>query len=479
MNLSYFKTFAVLVLAFCGTAGRLGAQTLNEAKALYQEGKYEEAMPAFAKFVKSSPSNGSYNHWYGVCLFETGDLKGAEKYLKVGVRRRVQESYRYLGELYLKTYRFDEASEMFEDYIDLLEKKKADTTLAEVRLSAAEEGGRMLSKVEKVQVIDSVVVDKSAILDAYTLSEECGHLSDYRDFFQVADTIHSTVFMNQKGSQVYYARLSDGRYRLFCQSRLMDRWGDEKILDVNMDGDDNYPFVLPDGATIYFASDGSGSLGGYDLFITRYNTESNAYLNPEQLGMPFNSPYNDYMMVIDEVKGLGWFVSDRFQPEGKACVYLFIPNESHERVETDDLDLKRAWASLGSIRVTQDSLANYGERIALAHQVIPYGKKAVERDFVFPIDDNTVYYKLDDIKSPEARALYQKLIDLNQRIAALRESLDKRRAAYAAGNSAKRESLSAGILADEQKLDAMLAQPAGLEKEARNAEIIYLNRNKR
>ena len=185
------------------------------------------------------------------------------------------------------------------------------------------------------------------------------------------------------------------------------------------------------------------------------------------------------MMVLDEVKGLGWFVSDRFQPEGKACVYLFIPNESRERVETEDLDVKRAWASLASIRVTQDSLANYREQVALAHKVIPYGQKRIEQDFVFPIDDQTVYYKIEDIRSPEARSLYQKVINLNRQIKELRESLDERRMAYASGNEAKKESLSDGILADEQLLEELLGQPAGLEKAARNAEINYLKQNRR
>ena len=87
----------------------------------------------------------------------------------------------------------------------------------------------------------------------------------------------------------------------------MDEWGDEKQLpmNINSNDDDNYPFVLSDGATIYYSSKGNGSIGGYDLFVTRYNINSDTYLAPEQLGMPFNSPYNDYMMVFDEVKGLG------------------------------------------------------------------------------------------------------------------------------------------------------------------------------
>ena len=51
---------------------------------------------------------------------------------------------------------------------------------------------------------------------------------------------------------------------------------------------------------------------------------------PENVGMPFNSPYNDYMYVIDEFNDLGWFASDRYQPEDKVCVYVFVPNESKQ-----------------------------------------------------------------------------------------------------------------------------------------------------
>lgn len=56
---------------------------------------------------------------------------------------------------------------------------------------------------------------------------------------------------------------------------------------------------MADGVTIYYASDGEG-LGGYDIFVTRYNTNTDTYLVPENVGMPFNSPYNDYMYVIDD-----------------------------------------------------------------------------------------------------------------------------------------------------------------------------------
>ena len=96
----------------------LQAQSLDQAKKLYNEGQYAEAKPAFEKLVKQAPSNSSYNHWYGVCCYETGDLAGAEKHLKVAVKRKVQEAYRYLSDVYYQTYRFDEAAEMMEALVE-------------------------------------------------------------------------------------------------------------------------------------------------------------------------------------------------------------------------------------------------------------------------------------------------------------------------------------------------------------------------
>ena len=470
-----FYTIGITLLC-----GGLHAQSLAEAKKLYNEGKYAEAKPAFEKLVKQAPSNSSYNHWYGVCCYETGDLTGAEKHLKVAVKRKVQEAYRYMSEVYYKTYRFDQAGEMLEEYINLLAKKKQDPQAFEAKLDLANNAQRMMEKVEDIQIIDSLVVDKDNFLSAYILSEESGTLDSYKDFFQTNEPVSSTVYKNQKGDKIYYAHSTDNdHYCLFTQSMLMDEWGDEKQLpmNINSDADDGYPFVLSDGVTIYYASKGNGSLGGYDLFVTRYNINSDTYLTPEQLGMPYNSPFNDYMMVIDEAKQLGWFVSDRYQPEGKVCVYLFIPNDNRERVDSEDIELKRARASIASIKDSWKPGSNYEELIHLAHTEIPYGRIEIKKDFTFPIHDDIVYYTLDDIQSPEAKNYYEKVVSIHRQIKELNEKLESLRASYIKGNKAKREQLKPTILDAEEKLNNLLAQPDEWEKKARNAEIVYLRNN--
>lgn len=463
-------------LLFCG----LKAQSLDQAKKLYNEGKFEEAKPAFEKLVERTPGNSSYNQWYGVCLYETGDKVNAEKYLRVAAKRNVQESYRYLGELCYETYRFEESKEMYQEYIDLLTKKKQDTLPWEQKLELSKNALRMMEKTEDIQLIDSTVVDKESFLAAYKLSEESGSLMMFSDFFQL-NGVESTVYMNQKQDKIFYAQETpDNQYCLFTQSKLMDKWGDKKMLpmNVNSSNNENYPFVLSDGVTIYYASTGNGSLGGYDLFVTRYNISSDSYLVPEQMGMPFNSPFNDYMMVLDETKGLGWFVSDRFQPEGKVCVYVFIPNSDRKRLETDNIELKRSRAAITSIKDSWVEASNYSNLIQLAHQEIISGTNEVKKDFDFVISDDIVYYTLSDFGSPEAKNYYEKVIALRKQLNELKVKLADFRKSYKAGSKTEKEQLASSILQAEEQLEELGNEPYELEKKARNAEVIFL-RNKR
>lgn len=459
----------------------LRAQSLDQAKKLYNQGEYEKAKPAFAKLVKMSPGNSSYNQWYGVCCFETGELEESQRYLEFAAKRKIPEAYRYLGQLYYLSYRFDEAVEMYDQYISFLEKRKKDTTDWKAKRDLAETAARMMRNTEDVQIIDSVVVDKDRFLSVYPLSEESGSLIPYTQFFDTDRPVESVVYRNEKQDRIYYAHpTEEDRYCLYTQSRLMDKWGDEKQLPMNINSreDENYPFLLSDGVTVYFASKGNGSLGGYDLFITRYNTNSDTYLTPEQMGMPFNSPYNDYMMVIDETKGLGWFVSDRFQPEGKVAVYLFIPNDERNRVETDDEAIKRERARITAIRDSWKEGAGYEKLIELARTHIPSPVNEIKKDFDFVITDQVVYYTLDEIQSPEARSYYEKAVALRDRLRSLAEELDGLRQAYASADAAQQQKLKPVILQAEQKIESLSAEPEGWEIKARNAELFFL-KNKR
>jgi TolA-binding protein len=465
----------VTALVFLSAIAPLFAQSLDQAKTLYLEGKYAEAKPVFEKLVRQSPNNSSYNQWYGVCCYETGDRKAAEKFLLVANKRKVTESYRYLAMLYSDEYRFDEAADMWDGYIEALIKKKENVSEYETLREQAKNLHRMQEKTEDVQIIDSIVTAKADFLAAYNLGDESGSLATYDEFFHSQKGFQSTVFTNQKGDKIYYAQPADnetGSYALFSQSKLLDAWGDEKQLFPNSVKDNNYPFVLSDGVTMYFSSKGNESIGGYDLFLTRYNTASNAFLAPEQLGMPFNSTANDYMMVIDETKGLGWFVSDRNQPDGLVCVYLFIPDPSRKRIDAElyPPDVIRSRAALNSIKDTWKKEADYNALISLAHQSALTKTVEKKKEFEFVINDRITYYNMQDIKNKEAKELFQETLKLTKQIETLQLKLDDIRTAYSKGNAATKEQLRPTILQAENQLATLTLKMHEQEKMARNAE---------
>jgi hypothetical protein len=375
-------------------------------------------------------------------------------------------------------YRYKEAAVMWEDYINQLTKKKEHTETYKSLLDRVEKLGRMKDRAEDVQIIDSMVVSKDRILSAYFLSEDCGVLQMDRDFLNSSDASLSTVYINPKGDRAFYARqVPDGKYALYTQTKLLDIWTDEKALFSSDTEDNNYPFVLGDGVTLYFASKGNGSIGGYDLFITRYNTNSNAYLAPEQLSMPFNSPANDYMMVVDEGKGLGWFVSDRFQPEGKVCVYLFIPNDSRRQLaEVENDEYLRSRAALTSIRDTWRTENNYEELILLAKTNVMNTQKQENHDFDFFINDRTVYYSLTDFRSTEAKSFFERVLGLKQQANTIANNLNEKRQAYLQGNKSVKDQMRPAVLNEENQLRSLLSQIDEWEKRTRNAENMYLRK---
>ena len=165
MQRSILRIIAPTLLFWAGIAGGTRAQSLEQAKQLYNEGRYAEAKPLFEQLVTQSPANASYNLWYGVCCYETGALDTAERYLTAAHRRKSPDSYRYLADLYTRTYRFDEASTMLRSQMAQLKKKRgADTTPIENQLQALEKMQRMQEKTELVRVIDSMVVAKDRLL---------------------------------------------------------------------------------------------------------------------------------------------------------------------------------------------------------------------------------------------------------------------------------------------------------------------------
>ena len=338
---------------------------------------------------------------------------------------------------------------------------------------------RMLRNTSRICFIDSFRISKEQLFETYILSESTGTFYPSEEFFD--DGSQGEVFMPETGQNILYSRMTaQGLFRLFTKFKSFDRWTDETPVNgLDTDGDLRYPFLMNDGITIYYAATGSESLGGLDIFVSRYNSATGKYLKPENIGMPFNSEANDYFYVIDESDNLGWFATDRRQPEDTVCVYVFIPSERNQKYNYengDTLAIHRA-ARLTSISDTQSDLSAVRaarQRLTLLRYEL--SEKAEQGSFTYLIDDVTIYHELSDFKSPDAAKLYQRWADLKHQYETDLDKLNKQRDDYANASRQEKERMTAQMLEFEEKVLKTEQQVIKLENDVRTTEINYLNR---
>ena len=348
-------------------------------------------------------------------------------------------------------------------------------------MARARKAKLMLRHVEQVPIIDSLIVDADSFFKHYKMTPESGRIGT-AEMLGVAIPDSAIGYMPQRGDKVFFG-MPNGEtgYDLCSMNKLTDgRWSRISPLPegVNTPRDEAYPFFLNDGVTLYFASNGEGSIGGYDIFITRLNLENNTYLKPENVGMPFNSVFNDYMMAVDEMLNIGWFVSDRELIPGKVTVYLFIPNESKRTYDLDSVqtDIK-SLALIRSIRDSWPEGADYTELLEKLNHIKEV-QTVARPDFVFAIYNGIHYTHLDQFTSAEARNLYVKANETRKHIAQLEAEAAKLRPKYAKSEGTTRQRLAAEIGSLEAQLLTLYPQPGKYENQARKAEIDALQKRR-
>lgn len=376
----------------------------------------------------------------------------------------------------LRDLRFDDALTLIKKGITQAKKKRQSTTLLERQQREATLGQQMLKGTARIVVVDSVLVPKSNLLNAYQFSSEVGKIWLEKSEF---GTNSLAVYETERGNRLYRAQVvgdSLMSLRLVCVDKENGQTGQPRALEgLGINGDANYPFMMADGITFYFAAKADGGLGNYDLYITRYNTDEERFYKAENLGFPYNSYANDYLLVIDEVNNIGWFASDRYQPADKVCVYTFIPATSRHTIDYEHADpvLLRQQASLRPIQSTwteENALQRAQAKQRLA-KIQANQTQQKQHDFELVINDNYTYTSLNDFKSAAAKQLCQQWLQKKKNLETLRQQLDGLRDEYAQANRTRQRAMTQQILDLEHRVDELTIEVAEAEKATRNTEL--------
>ena len=131
--------------------------------------------------------------------------------------------------------------------------------------------------------------------------------------------------LSPDANKIYFSSDMPGGYGLldlYVCERKGDSWGQPVNLGptINTSGSDGFPFLDNEGG-IYFASNGRGGLGGYDIFFSPKS--GSGTVEVINLGFPVNSSYDDFGWFQNESATSGYFASNREDKNDNDDIYSF------------------------------------------------------------------------------------------------------------------------------------------------------------
>lgn len=433
------------------------AITKKDAQTLVENHQYEEAIVALRSLMKQSAyaKDGDCNKLLGQSLCLTGRYKEALPHLQNAIRvNRRSGAQWYLAITLQHLYDFQGALDAIEAYRPVLKSdmwlERADSLTAE-----CQQGLRALNHIEDVEIIDSLFVNKSSFFSFYKLGPESGRV--------LSNEQNGLFFENQAADYRIYA--SNG---IFHESyKIQDAW--EEPHPLKGIGSEEFqmiaPFMRTDGETLYFACDSTPGIGGLDIYKTRFNSEEGEFYQAERLGMPFNSPFDDYMMAIDESHQVGWWATDRGGNPDSVLVYLFKLNDNPEYL--DEADESRA--RIDRIADSWKSKEGYGELISSIANT-ENQQDAKDRIRIL-ISDRYVYDSLDQFRNPESRKSYEQILKTGIIIEDKESHLRELRSLYANSSGSQKSQIAGQIRQEEESLYTLYRQIHLEEKKMRRLEI--------
>lgn len=159
--------------------------------------------------------------------------------------------------------------------------------------------------------------------DLYTsdrnLNGDFTKIKPMHPFISDPKTIETSGSFTSDGNVFFFARRQtiDDQSDIYMVRKLPNgQWGMPQKLpeQINTPYNEDFPYIGADGVTLYFASEGHNTIGGYDLFKSTWNPDENTWTPAENLGYPINSTGDDRSICMTPDNRVGYIST--FRPNG-------------------------------------------------------------------------------------------------------------------------------------------------------------------
>ncbi len=139
--------------------------------------------------------------------------------------------------------------------------------------------------------------------------------------------LESDFYINDVENKILFASKRGGNGLDIYESNLKidGTWSSPKPIagKVNSRFDEDSPFISHNGQTLYFSSNRPESMGGFDVFQSKYNTVTKTWSEPINLGFPINTIDDEINYQLQEDNLSGFLSSNRLHSLGDYDIYYF------------------------------------------------------------------------------------------------------------------------------------------------------------
>ena len=305
----------------------------ERANELFEKEQYVEATPLYLQILSLHPKESEWNFKYGACLlFNSGNKKEAIRYLKYGVNTpgTDQRVFYFYGRALHLDYQFDSAKKFYQKYQS--QRDKPDKRYpVEREIQMCESGKKLLTTFTDIIVTDKKQINAGNFYEIYTASQIVGGSivvnADFQSKLDKKKGHIPTVHIPPNAKRIFYSSYGEDERTgkdIFMRIRLPNgNWGKAQPVPggVNSREDEDFPFLHASGNFLYFSSKGHNSMGGYDIFMSPFDPNTNSFGPPENVDFAISSPDDDLFYVVDASFSNAYFASSRSSEQDMLHVY--------------------------------------------------------------------------------------------------------------------------------------------------------------
>ena len=299
------------------------------------------------------------------------------------------------------------SSKKRKDYNIYVSKKKSNQTI----WNKAKLAGKLINTIDD-EFVAGLSTDGNTLMvhyDEHSGFEDINISSRVKGMYRELDDLGTRINSAFKEEGACFSKTGDtlffasnrsggfGGFDLYYSLKVNGKqWGKPINMGpvVNSASDENYPNIDPVSSGIYFSSKGHNSIGGYDLFYTKWDKEQGSWTKPRNLGYPINNTYDNKTIRFTESPRYAYISSILKHGYGNFDIYkvVFLEKEAEFLIVTGNVFVKDSIETKPFNNLDSELSISVYKNDDL-YGIYSYNKR--KNNFILALDPGTYYLEVE------------------------------------------------------------------------------------